>query len=426
MRQPADRVIGCEYEALIQGRNGSTVPYDGPNGIKRCLEYLRDHFDWNPICEEEYLIALERDSRRGDLTRPGGIQSVTLEPGGQFEMSGAPLARLAHVQSELEAHVEELKQVEDDLGVRARWFGLNPWQSTDEIQWMPKQRYGVMKRYLPTQGRLAHYMMGLTCTVQCNLDYTDEADFAFKLKMSTGVSPLVNALFANSPIYSGKNTGWKSYRSRIWHEVDPARCGLHRFVFDTDAGFDDYIEWALDIPMFFVVRDGIYVDMTNRGTFRDLKDGRISGMKATLADWKLHLSTLFPEVRARPHLEFRSADVVPPNMINSCPALWVGLVYDENAAQYAWDLVKGFSFSERLDLWSDCAHYALEAPIPGRRGHVFDLANDLVQIAQEGLKNLSAAGLGDANDEQFLAPLREILANRRTRADRILAGEIRI
>lgn len=401
-----------------------TVSYEGDPGIRRCLEYLRDRFDWQPVHEKAHLIGLVRDSSKRAPDGIGGPQSITLEPGGQLEMSGAPLSRLSHVQREVEAHVDELNHLEDEFGIRVHWFGLNPWQGTDQIRWMPKERYGIMRQYLPQQGKLAHYMMGLTCTVQANLDYKDEADFALKLKMATGVSPLVTALFANSPISAGANTGWKSYRSRVWHEVDPARCGLHRFVFDTDAGFEDYVEWALDVPLFFVVRNKTYQDMTNRGTFRDLLDGRISGMRAEFDDWKLHLSTLFPEVRARPHLEFRSADVAAPEMLTSCPALWVGLVYDDDAAENAWDLVKNLSFSQRLDFWSACGRYGLEAPLPHRRGKVSDLAKDLVDIAGEGLRNLAANELGDVDDEQFLLPLKDILQSGKTRADRILNGEV--
>jgi len=410
-----ERVLGCEYEALaISTVTGKSVTYDGSAGINQLLQSLADGHGWSPKFENNALVALTRER-----------QSITLEPGGQVEMSGAPLRELAEVDAELQRHLAELATLEAEFPVRFDFRGMNPHQSVAEVQWMPKERYVVMRNYLPTRGQYGHYMMGLTCTVQANLDFTSEPDFAFKLKLANGIASLVNALFANSPVYNGKPTGYLSYRAHIWTSVDPERCWLHRFVFDTDCSFQDYVDWALDIPMFIIERHGKVVDIAGQVTFRELNKGKLDGYGATVQDWELHLSTLFPEARARPHLEMRSADVVPPEAIVACPALWKGLLYDDDCAQAAWDLVKKFSFNQRLELHEDVARNALEARRPDGAGNVGDLCNELVSIGSEGLARQAAEGLGQDSDVQFLNPLKRIVASGKTYAQRFLAGELK-
>ena len=379
---------------------GRSLPYHGTPGIERVLRYLSERYRWSEVTEKGKLIALTR-----------GGQSITLEPGGQFEMSGAAVPRLADVKKELDEHVAELCAAEADLGIRVEWHGLNPYQTPDEVNWMPKGRYDIMRRYLPTRGDLALWMMGLTCTVQANLDTVDEVDFARKLRTASGIGALVTSLFANSPAAADHLTGYKSYRAHVWTRVDPDRCGLPRFVFERDAGYEDYVDWAVQVPMFFVVRDGAYIDISGRWTFGDLMAGRVSGVEATLDDWKLHISTLFPEVRARPYLEFRSSDVGPPEMILACPALWRGVLATTATTDAAWDLVKRWNYDQRLEALDGAAREALQYPRPDGRGTFHDLCRELVAIARDGLAE--AGELVEA-----LAPLEQIVRDGLTQADR--------
>ncbi len=379
------------------------------------LAFLSERFGWSPVTEvlegRENIIALTRDK-----------QSITLEPGGQVEMSGAPARTLREVKDELTRHTNELEYLMDRFGVRFEWRGLNPRQTPETAHWMPKGRYRFMRRYMPTVGDRGLWMMSLTCTVQVNLDFQDEAHFSRGLKTGTGLSALITALFANSPLTLGEPNGYQSYRSHIWTRTDPARSHLHRFVFDTDAGFEDYIEWLLDTPMYFIYRKG-YREVPKGLTFRQFMRGGLPGEGPDLDDWKLHVSTVFPDVRARPHLEFRSADVVPPWMIPALPALCVGVFYDAGALEAAWDLVKGWTFDERVMFAADVAKDALRARRPRGKGTAQDLCRDLLQIAQEGLERETRAGRGAAEDVTYLKPLWDIVDSGRTLADRVLAGE---
>jgi len=402
--------MGTEYEVLVQHRDtGLTVPYAGPAGIGILLAHLSERFGWERVQESGHLIELKRPK-----------QSITLEPGGQFEMSGAPLKTLREVQAELDEHVEELAALASEYPVDFHWVGANPWQGVEAIQWMPKARYSIMKRYLPTRGSLALNMMGLTCTVQANLDYTSEADFAKKMRLSAGVGALATAMFANSPITAGSRSGYKSFRAQIWTDMDPDRCGLPRFVFETDGGYAEYVNWVLDVPLFFVKRGGEYLDLAGKGTFRMLMETGVEGHRAQDGDWDLHMSTVFPDVRARPHLEMRTCDCVPPEMIPSCPALWKGLLYDEDSADAAWDLVKGLSYTDRVLLTHEVPRHALATPRPNGAGTVGDLCRDLVQIARLGLERQAAEGLGEVGDAEFLNPLTAVVTSGVTPADRTL------
>lgn len=399
-RSPEARVAGTEYECLVRSNEtGMTVPYDGPAGIKALLEAMGEQGGWEPMTERGTLIGMQGDNK-----------SITLEPGGQFELSGAPLATLAETQAELDAHLMDLAMLEERFPVTFNWFGINPWQTIEEIQWMPKGRYAIMRRYLPTRGDHALHMMGLTCTVQANLDYIDEADFARKLRVSSGISSLVTSLFANSRFLGGEDTGFQSYRAHVWTRMDPDRSGLHRFVFETDAGFDEYTEFALDVPLFFLCRDAKYVDVAGKGTFRDLMEGRLEGYRAEPGDWPAHLSTLFIDVRARPHLEMRACDCVPPEAIVACPGLWKGILYDEACTDAAWDLVKRLSFSQRRELALAVPRTGIRTRRLDGRGTVQDLCVELVAIAAEGLRR-------QGENVECLAPLEQIAGTGRTYAD---------
>ena len=399
-RSSETRVAGTEYECLVRStETGMTVPYEGHGGIKSLLEALCEEGGWEPMTERGTLVGLQGDK-----------QSITLEPGGQFEMSGAPLATLAETQAELDVHLENLAILEEHFPVTFNWFGINPWQTTDEIRWMPKGRYAIMRRYLPTRGDHGLHMMGLTCTVQANLDYVDEADFSRKLRVSSGISALVTSLFANSRFLGGEDTGFQSYRAHVWTRMDPDRSGLHRFVFETDGGFNDYSEFALDVPLFFLCRDAKYVDVAGQGTFRDLMEGRLDGYRAEPGDWAAHLSTLFIDVRARPHLEMRASDCVPPEAIVACPGLWKGILYDEGCTDAAWDLVKGMTFSQRQELAHAVPKTGLRTARLDGRGTVQDLCAELVSIAAEGLRRQGEL-VG------CLAPLEEIVGTGRSYAD---------
>jgi glutamate--cysteine ligase len=407
-----DRVIGTEYEVLIEdAAQGQTVAYDGQPGIFRLLDGMRQEFGWEPVLEKDKLIELRRDGK-----------SITLEPGGQFEMSGAPLKTLRETQAELDAHVHELAVMAEHMPIRVHWLGMNPWQLPEDVRWMPKGRYSIMRGYMPTRGDRGTYMMGMTCTVQANLDYVDEADFARKFKLATGLGSLVTALFANSPILAGRPTGFMSYRAHIWTRTDPDRCGIPAFVFETDAGFEDYVRWALDVPMYFVTRDGEYVDRTGMGTFGELMHAE-GPLEARVDDWELHLSTVFPDVRARPHLEMRTADCVPPELITACPALWKGLIYDESAADAAWDLIKALTMDERVAMAATAARQSIDGRRPRRaKGTLGDLCRDMLAIAREGLLRLRDEGLGEEGDEDFLDPLDQIIGTGRTPAHETLAA----
>jgi glutamate--cysteine ligase len=400
-------VIGCEYEVLIIDRQSRrTVPYAGSVGIAAIMSHLADHFDWSPIEEDGNVIALTRNG-----------QSITLEPGGQFELSGSPKQTLADAHAELQQHIAEIRSIEAHFPVTIEWRGLNPYQSVDEIQWVPKERYQIMRRYLPTRGALATTMMGLTCTVQTNLDYTSEEHFSHALRTATGISALVTALFANSPWKHGDSRRYQSYRSLVWTQVDPDRCGIQPFVFETDCGYADYVDWVIDVPMFFVQGSDGYVDLGGSASFRDLMEGRVPDHDATPEAWDLHLSTVFPEVRAKTHLEFRSADVVPPDVIPACPALWKGLIYSTDSLDPAWDLVKKWSLDDRRTFATAVAYDGLQTRLPVGAGVASDLCRELVDIATSGLIEQAARGRGDSQDAHFLEPLYEILSSGQTLAD---------
>lgn len=372
--RPRDEwAVGTEYEKIpVRQGDFAPLPYDGDVGIRAILEDMASRFGWEPIEEQGRVIALRRDGA-----------SITLEPGGQLELSGAPTMSLRATWDELVDHHNELCVVSESLGVRWMWAGANPLHPLDAVPWMPKGRYAVMRRYLATRGSLAHVMMKQTCTVQANLDYADAMDGARKLRIATAVSPYVTAMFANSPFHAGRPTGYKSYRYHVWRHVDPDRCGFPPGVFRDDYTLEDYGRWVLDVPMFFVIRDGGYVDLAGR-SFHDLLEGRLEGVSPTWADWETHVSTFFPEVRVKRHIEIRGADVVPPRMVCALPALWKGILYDDTACDEAWRLVSALGLDDHPALTEAVARDGLATRLS--TGTVLDVARDLLGIAREGLR----------------------------------------
>jgi glutamate--cysteine ligase len=391
--------VGAEHEKIGVYGDGRAIAYE--DGIRVILERLQKALGAEPVMYEGNVIALKLQNSA----------SITLEPGGQLELSGA-IARDAHEAShELSAHIALVKDLTADLDVHWLAVGLRPFGTLEDVPWMPKGRYRVMREYLPTRGKLAHEMMKRTATVQANLDYADEADCARKLRTAMGVTSIVTALFANSPITNGKPNGYQSFRAAVWLDTDPDRCGLLPFAFEDRPIFDSYREWALDVPMFFVHRDGKYMAAGGM-TFRRFMAEGFHGERATMADWELHLSTLFPEVRLKHYLEVRGADSGPLDMVFALPALWRGLLYDADACAAAWQLVAKVPYEERERVRREVPRGGLETRLGGKT--LRDLGGELVKIASAGVRRL---GNGEA---AMLDPLAHIVKTGRTPATRML------
>ena len=416
--------IGAEHEKFAF-RLGSLepVPY-APRGIGAMLEGLQ-RFGWAPVFEDNrhgrMLIALER-----------GGASVSLEPGGQFELSGAPLEDLHQICAETGGHLEEVRTVADELGLGFLGLGFSPLWRRDQVPVMPKARYDIMRAYMPKRGGLGLDMMLRTCTVQVNLDFSSEADMVLKFRTSLALQPVATALFANSPFVEGRPSGFLSTRANVWTDTDPDRTGMLGFVFADGFGFEAYARYALDVPMYFIKRDGRYVDLSGRA-FRRFLDGTLDerpGERATLKDWNDHLTTIFPEVRLKTFLEMRGADSGPWSRICALPALWAGVLYDDAALHAAWDLCKGWSLEEHERLRADAARLGLRAEIGGRTLQA--VAQDLLAIAREGLKRRARLSGGLVDETGYLAELEAIAATGVTPAERLLeryhgpwAGDVR-
>ena len=403
--------VGTEHEkfGFHQG-SWRPVAYDEPQGIRAMLEGLT-RFGWAPVEEGGHLLALKRDGA-----------SITLEPGGQFELSGAPLESLHDTCAETGKHLREVKAVADELGLGFIGLGFSPLWRRDEVPVMPKGRYAIMRRYMPLKGNLGLDMMLRTCTVQANLDFASEADMAKKFRVSLALQPIATALFANSPFVEGKPSGFLSARANVWTDTDPDRTGMLGFVFADGFGFETYVRYALNVPMYFVYREGRYIDVAGR-SFADFIDGRLPelpGERPTLSDWADHLTTLFPEVRLKTFLEMRGADAGPWDTICALPALWTGLLYDDAALEAAWDLVKGWDVGDHERLRRDVTRLGLKAEVAGRT--VQDVAKDVVAIASEALRGRARLSSGSMVDERVqLRPLEEIADSGVTRAERLLA-----
>jgi glutamate--cysteine ligase len=400
--------IGTEHEKLPFFRNGhQPLPYGGENGILAVLETLRSRFGWQPVFEGEHLIALTREEA-----------SITLEPGGQLELSGAALASAHGTCAELSVHLREIHAVAEELGLLFLNLGRNPVVPSDRMPWMPKERYSIMRRYLPTRGSMALDMMVGTGTVQTNIDYADEADMARKLRVGHALAPFLLALFANSPFAGGRPTGYLSSRTRVWQDTDPDRSGFVPGVFQEGFGYRAYVEYALDVPMFFIHRNGRYLDCSGHSFRRFIEEG-LEGHQANLEDWALHLTTLFPHVRVKQYLELRMVDVGPLEMICAFAALTRGLFYDATALAEAELLVKPLPPGQLPLLETEAARHglrgtALERPIR-------DWARDLLAIARGGLERLDVRNGAGATEAGLLAPLEGIVDSGRTLADELLA-----
>ena len=402
--------IGTEHEKFVFRRSDlKRVPYEGPDGIRALLMGLT-RFGWTPVREGENVIALSQ-----------GNCAITLEPGGQFELSGAPLETLHETAEENDQHIREVNEVAGEIGAGYIGLGFAPQWKREDIHWMPKGRYKIMRDYMPKKGKLGLDMMLRTCTVQTNLDFESEADMVKKFRVSLALQPLATALFANSPFLEGRASGFKSYRSHIWTDTDPDRCGMLPFVFEAGFGFERYVDYLLDVPMYFVYRDGQYIDVAGQ-SFRDFLKGRLPGRPGelpTINDWADHVTTAFPEVRLKRYLEMRGADSGPLPALNALPALWVGLLYEQSSLDAAWDLVKDWTIEDHDYLRSHAPRTGLSTKFQGLP--LSDLARDVVEIAHAGLrarKRLDPEG----NDETvYLAPLDRAVASGLAPADELLA-----
>src|SRR5580698_2433896 len=410
----SDFRVGSEHEKFVfRVPSHQTVPYAGKAGIHELLIGLK-RFGWSEILERrpdggETLIGLSR-----------GGASVSLEPGGQFELSGAPLESVHEICLEIGAHLTEARAVAGDLGLGFLGLGFTPDWTRADVAVMPKGRYKIMAGYMPKVGKLGLDMMFRTCTVQANLDFASEADMASKMRLSLALQPLATALFANSPFVEGKPTGYLSNRARVWTDTDPARTGMLDFVFQAGFGFADYARWALEAPMYFVKRDGLYLDASGQ-SFKAFMNGELPalpGERPTLKDWRDHLNTLFPEVRLQNYLEMRGADTGPPERLCALAAFWMGLLYDDAGTAAAWDLVRHWQIEDHERLRADSARLGLKAKVDGRSLQA--LALDVLAIARRGLKNRGRIGPAMTDETGFLASLDEIAETGVTPAERWL------
>ena len=405
--------IGTEHEKIpfTVGRH-EPVPYEGTKGIRAVLEGMQAATGWEPIMDGPHIIG---------LADPVGGGAISLEPGGQFELSGAPLATIHETCAEINTHLTHLRTVADPLGLGFLGIGMSPKWSRSETPIMPKGRYKIMAAYMPKVGNLGLDMMFRTCTVQVNLDFSSEQDMVRKLRASLALQPIATALFANSPFTEGKPNGFLSFRSEIWRDTDADRSGMLPFAFEDGMGFERYVDYALDVPMYFVKRGDRYIDVAG-SSFRDLLAGRhplLPGETATLSDWINHLSTIFPEVRLKRFLEMRGADAGPWCTLCALPALWTGLLYDATSLDAALELVKDWTAEERQALRDDVPKLGLKAQIGGRP--VQDVAVEVVALARDGLTRRRLLDSQGRDETRFLAPVDEVLRNGRTPAEDLLS-----
>ncbi|HTJ57365.1 MAG TPA: glutamate--cysteine ligase [Devosiaceae bacterium] len=403
--------IGTEHEKHVFHTNPlRPVTYDGPDGIHALLAGVAEKTGWAPIMDRDVIIGLQG---------PSGQGAISLEPGGQFELSGAPVADLHETARETLEHLALTKAIGGPLDIHFLGLGVTPLWSVKDIPAMPKSRYGIMTPYMDKVGTLGTSMMYRSATVQTNLDFSDEADMVKKLRVSLALQPVATALFANSPFVDGKDSGYLSFRSHIWLNTDNARTGMLPFAFDPGMGFERYVDHALDVPMYFVIRNHRYIDVSGE-SFRSFLEGKLPqlpGEKPTIEDWEDHLSTLFPEVRLKQFLEMRGADMGSADSITALAAFWVGLLYDGAALDAAWDLVKSWTAEERQQMRNEVPRTALSTPF--RKGTVYDVAREALAISTAGLTNRGR--LSDGHSEAIhLASLEQTLQLRKTPAERWL------
>lgn len=404
--------IGTEHEKFGYCQDTlRPLPYAGERSIQAILEGMQDKFGWNPVFEGEYLIGLELNGA-----------NVSLEPGGQLELSGAPLETIHQTCDEVNVHLREVQDIADGIGGRFIGLGMAPHWTHAEMPLMPKGRYKLMDAYMDRVGETGRDMMRRTCTVQVNLDFSSEADMVQKFQTALALQPVATALFANSPFKEGKLNGHKSWRSRIWRHLDDARTGMLPFVFEDGMGFERYAEYALDVPMYFVYRDGKYVDALGQ-SFRDFLKGKLPalpGEKPTLSDWADHLTTIFPEARIKQYMEMRGADGGPWRRLCALPAFWVGMMYDQSALDAALDLTKGWSVEQREELRVVASVQGLQGEVDGIK--ILDLARECVTIADAGLKARAKQGAGGLvpDETHFLNALKDSLETGQAPADELI------
>ena len=405
----SDWRIGTEHEKFVFRRSDlRSVPYEGRDGIRALLQGMM-RFGWKEVLDGDTLIGL--------VGADGGI---SLEPGGQFELSGAPLENLHQTCSEVTRHLKQLRPICDELGLGLLGLGFNPKWRREDISFMPKRRYAVMRRYMPKKGSLGLDMMLRTCTVQVNLDFGSEADMIEKFRIGLALQPLAVALFANSPFVEGRPSGFVSYRSHVWTDTDPDRCGMLPFVFDRNFGFERYVDYMLDVPMYFVYRDGNYIDCAGQ-SFRDFMVGKLPalpGATPTMSDWNDHLTTVFPEVRLKRFLEMRGADGGPWARLCALPALWTGLLYDETAQAGAAALVADWTQAEREQMRADVPRQGLAARFRGKT--LQSVALPVLELARDGLKRRARLDGSGQDESHFIAPLFDIAQSGKTPAERLV------
>ncbi|HTN71523.1 MAG TPA: glutamate--cysteine ligase [Methylomirabilota bacterium] len=396
--------VGTEYEKVgIVRSTAKAIPYSGGRGVEFILRELIDRFGWEPEEQNGHIIALAR-----------GNAQITLEPGGQIELSGEPCDNIHCTYAEFTQHIRELLEVAEPLDVVFLGLGMQPVSRLEEIEWVPKKRYRIMAPYMLKVGTLGQRMMKQTATVQANIDFSDEKDAMAKFRTGMGLTPLMVAMFANSPISEGQLNGYRSFREHIWTDTDKARCGMLEFAFSPDVSFRHYMEYALDVSMYFIIRNHDYLDMTGT-TFRHFLNYGHNGEHATLEDWNDHLTTLFPETRIKRYIEVRSADSQPPELMPALSAIIKGAFYDADCLQAAWDLVKGWTWDERMQVYLDSHRDALGARI--RRYSLLDLAKELFQIAWEGLKRQKALNEQGEDETIYLNALKTLLFQGKCPAD---------
>ncbi|MCL2714135.1 MAG: glutamate--cysteine ligase [Alphaproteobacteria bacterium] len=404
--------IGTEHEktpfAIVGHR---PVAYAGAAGISALLEGMRERLGWDPIMEQDHIIGLHD---------PDGGGAISLEPGGQFELSGAPVETLHQTATELVEHVVHLREVAEPLGIGFLGLGFTPSWARAEIPVMPKGRYRIMTSYMPKVGTLGLDMMYRTCTVQTNLDFSSEADMVRKLRVSLALQPVATALFANSPFTEGRPNDFLSFRSEIWRDTDNARSGMLPFAFEEGMGFERYVDYALDVPMYFVKRGDRYIDVSGL-PFRTFFDGHsdvLPGERPTLSDWANHLSTIFPEVRVKQYIEMRGADGAPKSRVTALSAFWVGLLYDGASLDAAWEMVRDWSAEERQSLRDQVPRLGFKAQI--RQQDLLALARECLSLARQGLQRRAQLDQDGRDETCHLDPLERIIDAGRTPADEML------
>jgi glutamate--cysteine ligase len=411
----ADWRIGTEHEKFPFYVDGhAPVPYGGERGIRAILEGMQTKLGWDPILDEGRIIG---------LVEPTGQGAISLEPGGQFELSGAPLETIHQTCREGNAHLAQVREIAEPMGIRFLGLGGSPKWTLAETPKMPKSRYDIMTRYMPKVGTKGLDMMYRTCTIQVNLDFESEADMRRKMQVSLKLQPLSTALFANSPFTEGRPNGLQSWRGDIWRDTDNQRSGLLEFCFSPEFGFADYVEWALDVPMYFVIRDGRYHDMTHI-TFRQFMAGaarkEVPDGMPTMGDWANHLSTLFPDVRLKRFLEMRGADGGPWRRICALPAFWVGLLYDGAALDAAEALTRDWSYAEVKAMRDAVPEQGIGAPF--RSTTLREVAREVLAISRQGLKNRNKLNRDGFDETSFLSTLDEVVARGTTSAEEMLSA----